>query len=80
MQSVLSRIWTHVAVSISYDDNHYTTKISRDTILPLIEEIRGFLPFPKSVLAWLGFELAYNDVKGQYFSDDATRPLTILKW
>ena len=25
MQSVLSRIWTRVAVSISYDDNHYTT-------------------------------------------------------
>ena len=25
MQSVSSRIWTHVAVSISYDDNHYTT-------------------------------------------------------
>ena len=25
MQSVLSRIWTHVTVSISYDDNHYTT-------------------------------------------------------
>ena len=25
MQSVLSRIWTHVAVSISYDDNHYIT-------------------------------------------------------
>ena len=24
MQSVLSRIWTRVAVSISYDDNHYT--------------------------------------------------------
>ena len=24
MQSVSSRIWTHVAVSISYDDNHYT--------------------------------------------------------
>ena len=24
MQSVLSRIWTHVAVSISYDNNHYT--------------------------------------------------------
>ena len=22
MQSVLSKIWTHVAVSISYDDNH----------------------------------------------------------
>ena len=25
MQSVLSRVWTRVAVSISYDDNHYTT-------------------------------------------------------
>ena len=25
MQSVSSRIWTGVAVSISYDDNHYTT-------------------------------------------------------
>ena len=27
MQSVSSRIWTRVAVSISYDDNHYTTDI-----------------------------------------------------
>ena len=25
MQSVSSRIWTRVAVSISYDDNHYST-------------------------------------------------------
>ena len=29
MQSVSSRIWTHVAVSISYDDNHYTTGTSK---------------------------------------------------
>ena len=28
MQSVSSRIWTRVAVSISYDDNHYTTGIT----------------------------------------------------
>ena len=28
MQSVSSRIWTRVAVSISYDDNHYTTGTS----------------------------------------------------
>ena len=28
MQSVSSRIWTHLAVSISYDDNHYTTGTS----------------------------------------------------
>ena len=27
MQSVSSRIWSRVAVSISYDDNHYTTEI-----------------------------------------------------
>ena len=28
MQSVSSKIWTRVAVSISYDDNHYTTVTS----------------------------------------------------
>ena len=33
MQSVLSRIWTRVAVSISYDDNHYTTGIIITTII-----------------------------------------------
>ena len=27
MQSISSRIWTRVAVSISYDDNNYTTGI-----------------------------------------------------
>ena len=29
MQSVSARIWTRVAVSISYDDNHYTTGTSK---------------------------------------------------
>ena len=28
MQLVSARIWTRVAVSISYDDNHYTTGTS----------------------------------------------------
>ena len=28
MQSISSRIWTRVAVSISYDDNYYTTGTS----------------------------------------------------
>ena len=28
MQSISSRIWTRVTVSISYDDNHYTTGTS----------------------------------------------------
>ena len=30
MQSVSSRIWTRVAVSISYDDNDYTTGTSQN--------------------------------------------------
>ena len=30
MQSVSSRIWTRVAVSNSYDDNHYTTSTSHN--------------------------------------------------
>ena len=28
MRSLSSRIWTRVAVSISYDDNHYITGLS----------------------------------------------------
>ena len=35
MLSVSSRIWTHVTVSISYDDNHYTTGTSRYTCYKL---------------------------------------------
>ena len=37
MQSVSSRIWTRVAVSISYDDNDYTTGIF---VGPQIREVR----------------------------------------
>ena len=33
MHSVSSRIWTRVAVSISYDDNHYTTGTSVSQLL-----------------------------------------------
>ena len=33
MQPVSSGIWTRVAVSISYDDNHYTTGTSLFTVL-----------------------------------------------
>ena len=32
MQSVSSRIWTRVAESISYDDNHYTTGTSNELL------------------------------------------------
>ena len=33
MQSVSSKIWTRIAVSISYDDNHYTTGTSFPDII-----------------------------------------------
>ena len=35
MQSVSSKIWTHVAVSISYDDNDYTMGTSLNSYLYL---------------------------------------------
>ena len=50
MQSVSSRIWTHVAVSIFYDDNHYTTGTFPNGFCPKV-----------NVIAWLEFELAYFD-------------------
>ena len=39
MHSVSSRIWTHVAEPISYDDNHYTPGISTYTFINDIEYI-----------------------------------------
>ena len=39
MQSVSSRIWIRVAVSISYDDNHYTTGISLPKLIYSVMEI-----------------------------------------
>ena len=41
-QSVSSRIWTRVAVSISYDDNHYTT----GTSTKVIPYLRSDTPVP----------------------------------
>ena len=58
MQSVSSRIWTRVAVSISCEDNHYTTVHT----------------FPKgscpkvNVIARLDFEPAYYDFEFHRFS------------
>ena len=37
MQSVSSRIWTRIAVSISYDDNHYTTNAASNTQQPAVQ-------------------------------------------
>ena len=52
MQSVSSRIWTCVAESISYDDNHYTTsttftkyyKVGIKGKVELSGELSGALP------------------------------------
>ena len=47
MQSVSSRIWTRVVVSISYDDNHYTT----GTFVPLCIESNALEKFTNSSVA-----------------------------
>ena len=43
MQSVSSRIWTRVAVFISYDDNHFTTATSNYYYLQLTTFITFFV-------------------------------------
>ena len=50
MQSVTSRIWTHVTVSISYDDNYYTTGFSVRSLI-----IRWFSIISRTLLAGGGF-------------------------
>ena len=47
MQSVSSRIWTCVAVSISYDNNHYTTGTSK------------CIPLSHCLVSWLGHTLGW---------------------
>ena len=57
MQSFSSRIWTCVAVSISYDDNHYTT-ISNSVVTENInKEIRQK---PYMHISWIGAHLYLN--------------------
>ena len=43
MQSASSRVWTHIAMFISYDDNHYTmgTSMNPTILLPAIGKIVG---------------------------------------
>ena len=56
MQSVLSRIWTRIAMSISYDDNHYTmgTSLLFMIIMIIIQKRLLFLSqyFSYSNLQW----------------------------
>ena len=60
MQSASSRIWTRVAVSISNDDNHYTTGTSRDNCIwwggsyfgYLIVVLPNCFPWPHTSVFW----------------------------
>ena len=76
MQSAWSRIWTRVAVSISYDDNHYTTGTSTNSWG--IREVHNFTKgiSPKvNVIAWLVFEVFYFETVAQYVSHYTTKTL-----
>ena len=48
MQPVSSRIWTRVAVSISYDDNHYTTGTSKSRYIDQPIIVENF-----TIISWL---------------------------
>ena len=50
MQSVSSRIWTRVAVSISYNDNYYTTHIWDDKGIHVIP--KGICPKVNVIGNW----------------------------
>ena len=52
MQSVSSRIWAHVAMSISYDDNHYTTGTAKIIIIKVIFKMFMFKIFQQSFISF----------------------------
>ena len=52
MQSASSRIWTRVAVSISYDDNHYTTGTSI-LFVKLFDYTHNYCTLSSKIL-WIG--------------------------
>ena len=76
MQSVLYRIWTRVAVFISYDDNHYTRSFESWVFC-----------FAADVGAWLGFHdnlLRLGLTQGIYFSSlvmiRCKKPFLFCRW
>ena len=62
MQSISSRIWTCVAVSISYDDNHYTTgpSFQFDLITQLNEKTHYSEPLFQIILSHNFFFLNFE--------------------
>ena len=55
MQLVSSRIWTRVSVSISYDDNHYTTGTSQIYGYAYILNIHNLVLSLIGIILRLGF-------------------------
>ena len=55
MESVSSRIWTRVVVSISYDDNHYTTGTSIKKAVDISSKVNGaFTVLPVKMIVSCG--------------------------
>ena len=62
MQSALSRIWICVAVSVSYDDNHYTTGTSLYVcvcVYNLLNNGLNIIVYKPSLSEWINICLAY---------------------
>ena len=51
--SASSRFWTHVAESISYDDNHYTTGTSHIIIIIIINLILLSFSYQRYLMGFL---------------------------
>ena len=68
MQLVSSRIWTRVAVSISNDDNHYTTRLHEFKSCTRLIAFHVERYESVNEIVWLEFELAYYDVAVQNVS------------
>ena len=59
MQSVSSRIWTRVAVSISYDDNHYTIRVIQQYLKSFNCRYKMRLGLFKGVIDKMCFKIIY---------------------
>ena len=58
MQSVSSRIWTHVAVSISFNNNHYTTGTAYKSNILTLELV--YMEFFQC--GWIWLEIVFTNI------------------
>ena len=62
MQSVSSRIWTHVVVFISCDDNNYTTVYRRENVNILVYLAKYSEIMPSTMEQKIFCEKPYHDI------------------